>query len=403
MNYEPVYLPESEQFEVNAQISRRAVISGFVSLGLAAALNACGARTVAKPPTPETTVTTPSTTPEPVPTTPTSEAAGDKLPDATPGSIESLEHSYSENVRGIGDLEKRSGNKKLFTGLMEFLDMSPSDATSWEGDALEQAIQAQLRPLSIIQPVDAQGTKLDLDHSARLEPQLKEYTRALFGRLNQLGVNPTSLGPIVLCPEFIVGFGGKAANYVDYLNMFITNFHTIAPNAPLSNMIDLAEADALLPSLPKVLKNQLQTVGIQAFANAAPIPFDKKGNADVSGFLSATKIKQIARVFGNKPLWLNTGITREDANLGVRYSLEQRQAVGKAIAGEIAGLKRDGVQIEIVNLFAQNKLNGRLGDNSEKRDFSFHPGDEAIVTDFALALQKLDVKLFGFTFAHDRK
>jgi hypothetical protein len=127
----------------------------------------------------------------------------------------------------------------------------------------------------------------------------------------------------------------------------------------------------------------------------------------VSGFLSAGKIKEVLHALRGvgdeqKPMWLNTGITREDANLGVKYNRKQRLAIAAAIAEVVDELRGDGVEILTVNLFAENKLNGKhASDNAERRDFSFHPGDEEIVTSFAAKMKNFGIPLSGFAFAHD--
>lgn len=315
-----------------------------------------------------------------------------------------LEKSSSENVVGLGYLEEQCNWPGMFDGVMQIVDVSVTDAEQWQTAALSQSVQAGLRPLIIVEP-----TGLDLENLEPDSGKIDAYFEALLPGTIQGGVNIKDLGPIALCPEFNAGFSGNPAYYARDLNLFIGSVKRVAENAPISNMIDLSEADLLMPYLERVDAESLTSVGIQAFANGEIIHFDDQGRADISGYLSASKIKGILDALKGpdgqrKPMWINTGIIREDANLGITYTLEQRMAIAMAVAEVVKELKSDGVDILTFSLFMENKLNGSHGaegDNSERRDFSFHVGDERILLSFAKQIKRLGVPLSGFAFKHD--
>ena len=315
-----------------------------------------------------------------------------------PAYTESLQHSPNEVVQALGDLDASSGDLNMFSGVMQFFDVSPADVPK-QAESLKQIIVKQLLPTSIL---DING--LNLSNPEIDKPIIGKYFEALSSNLAQKNVKPEALGPFVFCPEFVVGFGGKPEDYASYLNLFLEEAEANVPGIPRSNMIDLEEAKALMPTLKNVNLQLLNSVGIQAFADGLVIPFNN-GKADVSEFLTAAKVRPVIKALGNKPMWLNTGIIREDATAGpngTKYSVDQRLSIAKGIADVVADLKSSGVLIDSVCIFAENKLDGRYPSlNSEKRDFSFHPGDEIILTTFAARMQAIGVKLSGYAVPND--
>jgi len=311
--------------------------------------------------------------------------------------IESLEHSKNEAVAGLGDLEALSGNRELFDGVMQFFDVSVEGAYSWQAAALEQSVKAELFSLNIL---DLSG--LNLAKPGTEKQLVNKYFRALFSELLPRGITPDDAGTFVLAPEFVVGFGGEPSDYAGYLNMFLEEINQVAPSAQTSNMVDLNETKVLLAKLPEVKTDLLDNVGIQAFADGRGIAFDSGGKADISSYLTAKQVQKVVSALGNKPTWLNTGIIRKDAGLGVKYSLAQRMAIAEATADVVEELKNTGTNVSGVNLFAENKYNGRDASlNAERRDFSFHPGDEQILIIFSERLQALGVELSGYALPHD--
>lgn len=312
-------------------------------------------------------------------------------------TAEELRASLDSTVRGLGALDVRAGEQP-FSGVMQILNISADGVSSGQATSLEQSVSAGLAPISIIEPGG-----LDLTQPQPDKATIDKYLRMLFTSLAQASIGVKQLGPVVVCPEFNTGFGGDPARYASYLNSFLESVHAAAPNALASNMIDMNEAQALLPTLHDVNQDLLTTIGIQAFANGQTIPF-VGGKADVSGYLNVADIARTVEALGNKPVWLNTGIIREDANLGKAgtYTPQQRLAIANSTADVIIELKQRGVKVQMVNLFAQNKLSGNDTEgNTEKRDFSFHPGDEKILTSFATRMQAIDVKLSGFALVND--
>ena len=313
---------------------------------------------------------------------------------------ELLQTNPNEYVKGLGDLEALCDDLPIFRGVMQFFDVSAQEATSWEVASLMEAVDAKLFTLSILDPYN-----LDLTQPQTEQPVINQYLSTLFGDLELQSIDPKDVGPFVLCPEFVVGFGGQPSEYADYLNLFLEEINLVAPTAHTSNMIDLNETEDLVPLLGSVNQELLDSVGIQAFADSDIITFDKRGRADISGYITTAQIKDIVGALGNKPMWLNTGIIRKDKTLGengIYYSLKQRVAIAEALANTILDLKNDGINVFAVNLFAENKLNGRVPSlNSEKRDFSFHPGDEKILTTFAKRMKTLGVEMSGYAIPHD--
>ena len=315
-----------------------------------------------------------------------------------PAYTESLKRSPNEFVQAVGDLDASSGDLNMFSGVMQFFDVSVADVPE-QAKSLKQVVAKELLPTSIL---DIEG--LNLSDPSVDKPIIGKYFEALSRNLAEKNVEQKNLGPFVLCPEFVVGFGGKPEDYASYLNLFLEEAQANVPGIPRSNMIDLEEAKALMPTLKNVNLQLLNSVGIQAFADGLVIPFNN-GKADVSEFLTAAKVRPVIKALGNKPMWLNTGIIREDATAGpngTKYSVDQRLSIAKGIADVVADLKSSGVLIDSVCIFAENKLDGRYPSlNSEKRDFSFHPGDEIILTTFAARMQAIGVKLSGYAVPND--
>jgi hypothetical protein len=335
-------------------------------------------------------------------------------PDATPTThtqaepaatstapAEALVKNPNQQVEGAGKLEDLSDVK--FWGVMQFFTVSESDAQQWQALALQQTVAADLHPISII------GTD-GLNLASIDERQVHGYFDTLLSTyLNEPGMSTDLLGPIVVCPEFIAGYSGNPNDYANDLNKFLRALKRANRSAPSSNMIDMSsyEVDNLLPTLPDVDQDLLDSVGIQALANGRVIPIARNGDeykANVKGFFDAKKIMEVDEALGKKPIWINTAIIRQDANPGVdaSYTVEERVAIAEAIADEIAELTANNVEIIAVNLFAENKLDGVYPQyNSEKRDFSFHPGDEEVLIVFAKRLRALGVPLSVFAIPND--
>jgi hypothetical protein len=315
-----------------------------------------------------------------------------------PAYVESLKSSPNQFVEALGDLDASSGDLNMFSGVMQFFDVSPDNVPE-QTESLKQIVAKDLLPTSIL---DTNG--LNLSDPGKDKPVIEKYFKTLTSKLAEKNVQTSDLGPFVLCPEFVVGFGGKPEHYAPYLNLFLEEAQALAPGLQTSNMIDLEEAKVLLPTLKNVNQQLLDSVGIQAFADGLVIPFHR-GKADVSEFLTAKKVKPVIKALGNKPMWLNTGIIREDATAGpngTKYSVDQRLSIANGIADVVTDLKSSGVSVDSVNIFAENKLNGRYPSlNDEKRDFSFHPGDEVILTTFAKRMEAIGVKLSGYAVPHD--
>ncbi len=308
--------------------------------------------------------------------------------------IRDLIESPDEVVAGLGDLEARVGDETIFSGAMQFLDVSIEGASSWQATEIAETTKAKLFSLNV---VELDG--LNLTDPASEQKLVHEYFETLFGELDIKGVNRP--GTFVLAPEFIAGFNGNPSDYAANLNMFLREIDGVA-SVTTSNMIDTSEVGALLPQLGEVDTNRLDNVGFQAFANSQRITFDKHGKADISGYLNPQEIEEVMARLGRKPVWLNTGFIRQDANLGVSYSLNERLAIADATADVIGELKASNLKVAYVNIFAENKLNGRdRSANKEGRDFSFHSGDEEILASFSNRMENMGVKLSGYALHND--
>jgi len=323
----------------------------------------------------------------------------DKVQNDPAHYVGDLEANPVQAVRALGELEERDNDRHLFDGVMQFLQVLPSETIPRQAKDLEAAHRVGLYSINM---VDLNG--LNLNDPKTEKPIVREYFESLFGELNTHGLAPGDVGTFVLCPEFVVGYNGVSTEYVPYLNMFLEEIKQVGPSAKTSNMVDLAETVDLLDKLPNVNTNLLDQVGIQALANSDKITFDEQGQADISDYLSTDRIEEVVNAIGgNKPVWLNTGIIRADQKLGVEYSLKQRIAIAEATANVVRDLQQRGIDIGSVNLFAENELNGRnLAKDKAGRDFSFHSGeDEKILTIFAKRMLDLDVELSGYAVPHD--
>jgi hypothetical protein len=302
----------------------------------------------------------------------------------------------------LGNLEERCGKNEIFTGAMQFLPIPVSkgeldDMVSWIPGSLSATEGAGLRSTIILEP--------NIEHSTYDKVEdwpLDSYFKAL----QEHGVTDQQLGRVVVAPEFIVGGwkGNQPENFMPSVEHITTSLLNTFPNARPTILIDTDsdELDAILPAIKQSEKSLadfgIKSVGVQAFANAAEIPFDDKGVADISHFLSADIVEKIAKSTNTKEVWLNTGITRQDKSLGVKYTLEQRIAIADAIADVIKELQQRGIKVDGLNIFAENKLK-----EDEKRDFSLHPGDEQVLIRLANRMRELDVPLSGFTVAPPKK
>lgn|GEM_PF-3626184 len=322
---------------------------------------------------------------------------GHKLNDPA-HKVERLETSHDQVLEGLAGLEAFDDDRQLFDGVMQFLQVLPESSLPEQAKSLEAAHNNGLYSLNI---VDLDG--LNLSDPKAEQPVVHEYFKGLFTKIDNHGLAPGDIGAMVLCPEFVAGFNGPSSEYAAYLNMFLDEIERVGPSAQTSNMIDLSETTVLLDKLPDVHAEKLDMIGVQAFANSDKISFNAHGRADISGYLTASKVQEVVNALGgNKPVWLNTGIIREDKKLGVKYSFKERMAIADATADVVRSLKHSGVPISVVNLFAENKLNGRhRALNKEGRDFSFDRGDEAILTSFARRLSADDVGLYGYAVPND--
>jgi hypothetical protein len=312
--------------------------------------------------------------------------------------VDRLETSHDQALEGLGSLEAEDNDKKLFDGVMQFLQVLPKNTLSEQAKSLEAAHNNGLYSLNI---VDLDG--LNLSDPKAEKPVVHEYFKGLFDELANRGLGSGDVGAMVLCPEFVAGFNGPSTEYAAYLNMFLDEIEKVGPSAQTSNMVDLSETTVLLDKLPDVHAEKLDMIGVQAFANSDIIRFNALGQADISQYLTASKIQEVdSALGGNKPLWLNTGIIRADKKLGVNYSFKERMAIANATADVVSKVKRSGVNIYAVNLFAENKLNGRHPAlNKEGRDFSFDKEDEEILTTFARRLAADNVELYGYAVPDD--
>jgi hypothetical protein len=411
MDTEPAYL-QSDAF------SRRAFLRLSLLAGVVTAVAGCKAEASSSAQTPSEVLSAPSfsdavassgppsvlASPS-LSTVPPPESSTPSLPTREQSSdIHALLESSDESIQGIGDLEMRCNNPGLFGGVLHDFIVSNDQANDWQISALSESVAAKLLPI----------TSLDLDNLDISKPAeayrltVRAYFDTLFKGLAGNTVLPDQLGPLTVVPEFIAGFNGNAEDFPSYLDMFLSELHDIAPTAPASTMIDLSDAAALVPTLGRVQHaDYLQSVGLQAFSNDVLTAFRSDGSADISSFLDIPTALSILKGFGNKPVWLNTGIVKHDANKDVgniTYTTKQRIAVADAIGNFVAELIQQGAKVEIVNIFAENKLNGKEADeNDEGRDFSFHPGEEVILLTLATKLQALGVKLSAVALANDHE
>lgn len=332
------------------------------------------------------------------PTAPVNESApSSPTPDKAPATRNPNRlTSSNEVVRGLSELESRC-NRQLFSGAMEFFAIPATpgalaDATSWQPNGLGQLREAELKPTVILEPSET----LSFNNVGAWPLDL------YFDAMRHQGVTDQAWGRVAIAPEFIVGEwqGNAPQNFKPSIKRIAESLHRSFPEAQATVLLDTdpAEMNALLPQLEAktdtLASYGIESVGVQAFANGAPIPFGTDGRADISSFLSVETLQKIAETTEIKKLWINTGITKEDSNLGVSYTVDQRVAVAHAIADVVEETIQRGLIVEDLMVFAQNKLG-----EGEGRDFSFPTGHEPALTALADRLTALNVPLGGFAVA----
>ena len=308
--------------------------------------------------------------------------------------------SDNEIVRGIGGMEERAG-RKIFDGLMTFFEVPAdqkalTDAMSWHPAALQQTEAAGLGNVVILEPADPSLTNLEVAQTR---------TDIYFAEMKKQGVTDKQLGRVVVAPEPIVGglAGSTAGTFIESVNMYRSSLAEHFPEAESTILIDTApeERTVLVEALrSKKLDTPLETVGVQAYGNAARIPFDAEGKPDISRYLTVDAVLEIAEAAGTDRVWINTGIPRKDINSYSRgdYTVDQRTAIANAVADVVQQVQNRGLTVDNLVLFAENKLH-KPEDDPEGRDFSFHPGDEEALVTFADRLKALGVPLIGFDVA----
>ncbi len=363
-------------------VSRRTLLAGaMATVGLT--LTGCSAETGAAPldgAQPEVTAaSSPSTAEAPNP---------------------ALLESDNEVLRGLGELEGRCGQKIFNGGNMEFFRLSSNKAElredmDWHPAALDQAVTAGMQSTIILEPAEGQ------DMSRQTAETPNTYFAALYEKGVRAGGTPNPLGRVVICPEYIEGGwkGSDPAFYVHDVNLQLAALKAHFPDARASVMVDMNrdEASVLVPAVHNskvgaepIRSNLLDSVGVQAFSNRVGIPIGSNGEADVSHFLDAEKIKVVAAAFGKKNIWINTGIPKADLYAGTNYSVEERTAIAHAITNVVQRLQADGLTVDVVNLFAQDKS------GTERIDFSFPAGHESALISLSEGLNTLGVPLSGF-------
>lgn len=344
--------------------------------------------------------TTPDAAPTAGPSTPapTTSQTAEALPPITAPDLSRLQ-SHNGVVHGVAAMEQRAG-RGIFAGVMEFFNLPASgqgrnEAMDWQPAALRQVAEARFDrpPVVILEPDDP-----SLANMRNLEAAIDAYAAAMKAN----GVTAAQLGTVVLSPEAIVGrlSGSNPGAFVQGVDIQRAALERHFPGVETTILIDTAPQER--PALVAALRRQplaapLRSVGIQAYGNGARIPFDADGKPDISRYLTADAVEEIARAAGTNTVWLNTGIIREDTNsyaLGT-YTLEERVAMAHAVADVVAELQRRGITVEQLTLFAENKLQ-KPAERPEGRDFSFHPGDEPVLTQLHDRLRALNVPMVGF-------
>lgn len=397
MNQYPILHDTTADPTVTQRFLRRAGAVSVSALLAVSLLSACGdderapvAPTTAAA-TPEATTEDTETTPSPEPT----ETTGFPRPELT--TLDESERIESDNevIRGVNDLEVRSGLKMFNAGAMEFFEIpnnreSRATALDWHPAALAQFADAGYKPTTIMEPgvtFKEKGNVMRLD--------------AYLNSMQEAGVSAEDWGRVVVTPEYIVGdwAANDPEDYVRITNAQLKSFHEHFPGVETTLLIDTADMEskpliAAIKNSPVALRKDLyDSVGIQAYANSERIQFDDEGKADISNVLSLDHIRKIAQATGKKKIWINTGIVKQDAGLGVEYSVQERMAMADAVADVVAEAQDAGYDVTDVMLFAEDKLNNG---SSEGRDFSISEGEEHIALWLHKRLRDLDVKLSGF-------
>ena len=318
-------------------------------------------------------------------------------PDASlPAPNQALIGNTDEVLSGLGRLEN-SSSAQLFGGAMQFFTMPTSlkeigsSSDSWNPASVALESKAGVKSLVVFEPASGQnvhelaGSKYNI------------VTEAYYKYLAASGITDAQLGNVVLMPELIEGgwTGADPNDFAAIINHQAALFHQTFPNGSATTMIDLQpkESGALLGQLQNIQKNALASIGVQAFPNGNKISFtqDAKGKliADVSSYMDPAIITSISKHAGNLPVWINTGIPESDG--AIKYTTQQRVAIAHAISNVMITVKGQGVKVQFLNLFAQDKR------KTEGSNFDFTPESAKVVLPLlAKECKSLNVELYGF-------
>jgi hypothetical protein len=322
-----------------------------------------------------------------VETSPTTQTSGMTV--AEYRTVENRARSDNDVAAALGKFEQKNG-KEIFKGAMQFFSADAKNIDE-HSKIIKLSQSLGLKPLVILEPSD--GMSYPKIARGDYNQQIQTY----FEGLRSAGISSEELGDLVICPEPVVGGwpNATADNYADCVAIFAGNIRKIYPDAHLSVLLDTSseELGSLLKqyrqdpqnsALAKLSRMQLSSVGIQAFANTQIIR-----NSNTDFYFDPQQVRELCDAIGNYRIWLNTGITVQDKNLGVIYGNSQQAAVASSIFNKLQNLKDGGTNVSYVNLFLENKT------AKEKRSFAISPDGSAI----KVILKKSNVSgvlLYGF-------
>ena len=287
--------------------------------------------------------------------------------------------------------------------LMTFVSMPK---TSLEGIAnakqdaklLKEFAAADVRPLVIAEPSDAQGTTLDFSRFAN--GSYDAAIDAYFAQLKKEGVTDTMLGIWNPFPEANLPYWKN--NKPEYFGPAVTHYLTAAkkyfPNMATSILLNSAtyemtdfnwesgDYNSLLPYVKGIKPGLITYAGIQGF----PWISRQGGNGvifNAAEFLNPPLLTEMADALGTKKIWFNTGTFSTkytlDPDLIRTIAPSQRKEILLTIESQAQMLKEDGYDIAI-NLFAQDKSEESEGTNWSywERNQPFSSRHTPVLTDF---------------------
>jgi hypothetical protein len=273
----------------------------------------------------------------------------------------------------------------------------PTPSTISQAQTSAQAVAAELKayalsgvePLVFMEPVDLDGSKLDLSLYAD-----GGYDAALivyFQALQSAGINSATMGMWVYLPEgnLPVWSTTDPAIYAKVVTKMAQLQKQYFPASQVSLMLDSESYGpnvswgngsyvSLIPYVQSIPAGLIDRFGLQGFPWAAPANQPTQGSLyNPKIYLRTDLAMQAARSLGTTQIWLNTGTFNQmyvgHAGQTVSSSPTQRAQILESVVEQAQQAQSSGFSVAI-HLFAQNK--GNTGEGIDWSYWQRNPGDQ---------------------------